>query len=94
MRDLPSTSKFIDENGDLKIEQVLNKIQELMKEEYSNKTEEFIEREGRLLFLALTKPIINGIGFYFVEAQTRDNQRLDLGITINKKQYIIELKKW
>ena len=94
MRNLPSSSQFVDEKGDLKIEQVLVKFQELMKEEYRNKTEEFMEREGRLLFLAFLKPIINGIGFYFVETQTRDNQRLDLVITFNKKQYIIELKKW
>lgn len=65
-----------------------------MKEEYRDKTEKFVEKEGRLIFLAFIKPIINGMGFYFVEPQTRDNQRLDIIITFNQRQYIIELKKW
>ena len=40
------------------------------------------------------KPIINGTGFYFIEAETRTNKRMDIVITYNKKMYIIELKKW
>ena len=89
-----SSGQFIDEHGDLKIELILEKFQELMEEEYRDRTREFVEKEGRLLFLAFIKPIINRAGFYFVESETRDNMRLDVVITYNKKLYIIELKKW
>ena len=40
------------------------------------------------------KPIVNGIGFYFVEAQTGYEKRQDLVITFNGFKYIIELKIW
>jgi hypothetical protein len=87
-------TNFISENGDLRIETVLIKFQELMKAEYREKDKKFIEREGRLIFLAFLKPIINGTGFYFVEPETRQDNRMDVVITYNKKQYIIELKIW
>lgn len=89
-----SYNQFIDVNGHLKIELVLEKFQELMQEEYRYKTRQFVEKEGRLLFLAFIKPIVNGEGFYFIESETRDNMRLDIVITYNKKLYVIELKKW
>ncbi|MGL4910796.1 MAG: AAA family ATPase, partial [Romboutsia sp.] len=60
---------FINENGSLNIELVLVKFQQFMKEQYSNIDANFIEREGRLLFLAFIKPIINGVGFDFKEVQ-------------------------
>jgi hypothetical protein len=85
-------TNFIDENGDLKIEVILKKFQQLMRAEYREKDKRFIEREGRLIFLAFIKPIINGTGFYFVEPETRQDNRMDVVITYNKKQYIIELK--
>ncbi len=87
-------NQFIDEFGDLKIQLLLEKFQELMKEEYRNETEKFLEKEGRLIFLAFIKPIINSVGYYFVEPQTRTNKRIDIVITYNKKLYIIELKIW
>ena len=40
------------------------------------------------------KPIINGTGFYFVEAETRKSNRMDIVITYNKKKYVVELKIW
>lgn len=86
--------KFIDENGDLNMELVLEKFQELMKAEYREVDEKFVEREGRLLFLAFLKPIINGTGFYFVEAETRKSNRMDIVVTYNKKKYVVELKIW
>ncbi|HAN09554.1 MAG TPA: AAA family ATPase [Clostridiales bacterium] len=87
-------NQFIKSNGDLDMSKALDKFQELMYEEYREKTEKFIEKEGRLIFLAFIKPIINGTGFYFVETETRTNRRMDIVITYNKKLYIIELKKW
>jgi hypothetical protein len=81
-------------DGELNIEKVLLKFQDLMKAEYRDKDQRFIEREGRLLFLCFVKPIINGVGFYYVESEVRSNKRVDLIITYNKKEYIIELKIW
>ncbi|BDU51481.1 AAA-like domain-containing protein [Haliovirga abyssi] len=87
-------TKFIDDNGNLDMELVLSKFQELMKAEYRKIDEKFIEREGRLLFLAFLKPIINGTGFYFVESETRESNRMDIVVTYNMKKYVIELKIW
>ena len=87
-------TKFIDDNGVLNMNLVLEKFQDLMKTEYRSKDEKFIEREGRLIFLAFVKPIINGVGFYFVEPETREDNRMDIVITYNKVKYIIELKIW
>jgi len=87
-------ANFIDDNGDLKLELVLEKFQLLMKQEYRQSDEKFIEKEGRLLFLCFIRPIINGTGFYYVEPRTRQDNRMDIVITYNKKQYIIELKIW
>ena len=46
------------------------------------------------LFLLYLKPIINGVGNYYIEARTRDNKRTDVVIDYRGKQFIIELKIW
>ncbi|OGO85216.1 MAG: hypothetical protein A2Y22_01500 [Clostridiales bacterium GWD2_32_59] len=89
-----SESQFIKEDGTLYMERILEKFQELMYQEYRQKDEKFIEREGRLLFLTFLKPIINGIGFYDVETETRNSQRMDIVVTYGKARYVIELKIW
>ena len=86
-------SDFIEGNG-LNIEKILLRFQQFMKEQYSEKEEKFLEREGRLLFLAFIKPIINGVGFDFKEVQISEEKRLDIVITYNNHKYIIELKIW
>ena len=58
------------------------------------KDKAFLERNGRLLFLAFLRPIINGKGFDFKEVQISEEKRLDVVITIQDKKYIIELKIW
>jgi Predicted AAA-ATPase. len=88
------SAKFIKANGDLDIEKILIKFQEFMKHEYSKKREEFLEADGRLLFLAFISPIINGVGFAFKEVQGGEEKRFDIVITYNKKMYILELKRW
>ena len=65
-----------------------------MREEYRESTVPFLEKEGRLLFLTFLKPIINGVGFYYVEPQTRDNRRMDLVVTYERQEFIVELKIW
>ena len=73
---------------------ILKKFQELMKAEYRSSDEDFLEKQGRLLFLCFLKPIINGTGHYVVEPQTRDNGRMDVVVFYGAEEYIIELKRW
>ena len=54
----------------------------------------FREKDGRELFLLYLKPIINGTGNYYIEAQTRDQTRTDVIVDYLGEQYIIELKIW
>ena len=56
--------------------------------------EKFKEKDGRELFLLYLRPIINGTGNYYIEAQTRDQTRTDVIIDYLGEQYIIELKIW
>ncbi|BBE31491.1 hypothetical protein OSSY52_16320 [Tepiditoga spiralis] len=78
----------------LNMELVLKKFQLFMKEQYSEKDMNFVERNGTLIFLAFIKPIINGKGFDFKEVQVSEEKRLDVVITYGKYKYIIEMKKW
>lgn len=84
---------FIIENG-LDFEKILLRFQQFIKEQYSNIDSKFIEREGRLLFLAFIKPIINGVGFDFKEVQISEEKRLDIVITYLSHKYVVELKIW
>lgn len=81
-------------NGKLNMELVITRFRDLMREEYRESTESFLEKEGRLLFLTFLKPIINGSGFYYVEPQTRDNRRMDLIVTYNQQEFVVEMKIW
>ena len=82
------------QNGQLNMERVVTRFRDLIHEEYRGSTVPFLEREGRLLFLTFLKPIINGIGFYYVEPETRDNRRMDLVVTYDRQEFIVELKIW
>lgn len=82
------------QNGKLNMEHVVTRFADLMHQEYRKEDEEFLERQGRLVFLSFLKPIINGIGFYYVEPQTRDNRRMDLVVTYGQEEFIVELKIW
>lgn len=90
----PVSASYIEKDGTLNIEKVIGKFQEFMIEQYSTKDAKFIERNGRLLFLAYVKPIINGKGFDFKEVQISEEKRLDVVITFENHKYIIELKTW
>ncbi|MCP4155678.1 MAG: AAA family ATPase, partial [bacterium] len=85
---------YVKQDGSLDIEKVIRKFQKFMKEQYSKKDLSFIERNGRLLFLAFLKPIINGKGFDFKEVQVSEEKRLDVVITFGKEKFIVELKIW
>lgn len=61
-------------------------------------SEEYISSKiydaGRRYFMLFLKPIINGVGNSYVEAETRSCDRMDLVIDYRGEQFIIELKIW
>lgn len=85
---------FLQEDQSLDFEKILLKFQEFMMLQYSEKNESFLEKDGRLVFLAFIKPIINGGGFDFKEVQISEEKRLDVVVAYMGTKYIIELKKW
>ena len=54
----------------------------------------FIEEEGREKFLTFLSPIINGVGTFSIEEQTRNRKRMDVVVHYLGRRYIIELKIW
>jgi hypothetical protein len=78
----------------LNVQLILQRFQAFMQEHYSQSDQKFLEREGRLLFLAFLKPILNGRGFEFKEPVVADERRMDIVITYQDKRYVIELKRW
>ena len=85
---------FMTEDDGLDMKAVLLKFQQFMKEQYSDKQKDFIEHEGRVIFLGFLSPILNGQGFAFREVQTSLEKRLDVVVTYLQHRYIIELKRW
>ncbi|MBQ0056757.1 MAG: AAA-like domain-containing protein [Bacteroidales bacterium] len=55
---------------------------------------EFIENDARKVFLTYLRPVINGVGSYHIEEQTRDHDRMDVVIDYLGMQYVVELKIW
>ena len=80
--------------GMLDMELVLQKFMEHFTEIYGNSDEKFVEENGRRLFLLYLKPIINGIGNYYVESRTRSLGRTDVVVDYLGQQYVIEMKIW
>ena len=78
----------------LDVRLILLRFQAFMKEHYSDRDARFLEREGRLLFLAYLRPIINGLGFDFKEPNVSHERRMDIVVTWQNKRYVIELKIW
>ena len=81
-------------NGRLNMDLVLEKFVEYFHEIYGQKDMKFMEAYGRKFFLLYLKPIINGTGNYYMEAQTRDARRTDVIVDYLGEQFIIELKIW
>lgn len=82
------------ESGRLDMELVLRKFTEHFADIYANNDEKFVEAYGRKFFLLYLKPIINGTGSYYLEAQTRDALRTDVIVDYLGEQYVVELKIW
>ena len=81
-------------NQGLNIVNILDNFQAFMRQQYSNKDRKFLERDGRLIFLAFLKPIINGGGYDLKEPQISEERRLDVVITYYQHLYVAELKIW
>lgn len=61
---------------------------------YGDANEKFLEEDGRRYFLLYLRPIINGTGNYYIEAQTCDMERTDVIVDYNGEQFVIEMKIW
>ncbi len=81
-------------NGILNVELIISRFIDHFHELYGDSTEKFIEEDGRKCFLVYLRPIINGVGNYYIEARTRDSRRMDVVIDYLGKRYIVELKIW
>ena len=81
-------------DGELDVELILNRFIVAYKQVFGELEDKFREKDGREIFLLYLKPIINGTGNYYIEAQTRDQRRTDVIIDYLGKQYVIELKIW
>lgn len=86
-------NQFI-ENDTLNMDLILKKFMVYWEDLYRSSDETFIEENGRKIFLLYLKPIINGVGNYYIEARTRDNGRTDVIVDYRGRQYIIEIKIW
>lgn len=80
--------------GRLNMKLVLLKFSEHFGDIYGDNDEMFVEEYGRRLFLLYLKPIINGVGNYYLEAQTRDAKRTDVIVDYLGEQFVVELKIW
>jgi len=94
----PGQSFYIKNNGRLDFEKVLKRFQEVMKAHFSktilDKSEEFLEKDLRLLFVMFLQPILNGKGHSFHEVQIGEEKRLDIVVTFFNEKFVVELKLW
>lgn len=81
-------------DGKLNMRLILERFAETYIQIFGPLEEKFNEKDGREQFLLYLKPIINGTGNYYIEAQTRDQTRTDVIVDYLGQQYIIELKIW
>ncbi len=87
-------SQFI-KDGTIDMSYLMERFAVHMNQTYKmDKDNEFIENDARKLFLTYLRPVINGIGSYHIEEQTRNHERMDVVIDYLGKQYVIELKIW
>lgn len=93
------TASLLDKNqfiaGEhLNMRLVLEKFVTHFNDLYGDRGETFIEEEGRKFFLLYLRPIINGVGNYYIESRTRELRRTDIIVDYRSEQYIIEMKIW
>lgn len=86
-------NQFIREDY-LNMDVVMAKFMQHFTEVYADSSDTFKEENGRRLFLLYLKPIINGKGNYYIEAQTRNQRRTDVVIDYLGQQHVVEMKIW
>ena len=86
-------NQFI-QDGHLNMQLLLQKFVLYFDDLYGDQDVQFYEDDGRRFFLLFLRPIINGTGNYYVEAQTRNKERTDVIIDYRGEQFIVELKIW
>jgi len=86
-------NQFI-QNGHLNMSFILGKFVVHFNDLYGDRGQTFLEENGRRYFLLYLRPIINGTGNYYIEAQTRNMERTDVIVDYRGEQFIIELKIW
>ena len=86
-------NRFV-EDGRLNMRLILDRFIATYTEVFGPLEERFKEKDGREQYLLYLKPIINGTGNYYIDAQTRDHTRTDVIVDYLGQQYIIELKIW
>ena len=90
---LQNKNQFI-QNGHLNMRLVLEKFVIHFHDVYGDSDKKFYEEDGRRYFLLYLRPIINGTGNYYIEAQTRNMDRTDVIVDYMGEQFVIELKLW
>jgi len=86
-------NRFV-QDGHLNMRRILERFVVHFSDLYGKSEEAFIEKNGRKYFLFYLKPIINGIGNYYVEAETRDEGRTDVIVDYHGEQFVVEMKIW
>lgn len=86
-------SQFVRDDR-LDMDTVLRKYVKHFNSIYGDNPAEFNEEEGRRRFLLYLRPIINGVGNYYVEAETRNSRRMDVVVDYLGERFVIELKIW
>lgn len=86
-------SKYI-KNGRLNMKATLEGFIHAYTQTHGELKDRFDEEEGRKDFLLYLKPIINGTGNFYVEAETRSQRRTDVIVDYLGEQFVIELKIW
>lgn len=81
-------------NNRLFMDKILEKYVTVFNDLYGDQDQRFTEAEGRRRFLLYIRPIINGTGNYYIEPQTRNNERMDLVIDYLGERHVTELKIW
>lgn len=81
-------------SGHLNMELLLERFVVHFDELYWNCTDKFKEEDGRRYFLLYLRPIINGVGNYYVESRTRNLERTDVIVDYHGEQMVVELKIW
>jgi len=89
---------YIGKDGRFNMDNLLLRFQEVMKAKWSktiqDKSDEFLEKDLRLLFVMFIQPILNGKGHSFHEVQIGEEKRLDIIVTFMSEMFVIELKLW